>query len=253
MPYVDIMLCMKYDINMSKADEVKHTETIILGAPKTSEQQHPVNQLATAGDIDENSVPSVSIPDAVLLKPNLLQSSGRFSSPRMAIDLFDTPPVHRCSKFTLVSLNASKGNLADPFPVEWILPERVLNNASTSLHKKENPGARDVEFNGLGEFNAQSLRLLQNYFACKSITTKVAFEKEWLHKDTQAVSANEKLHLLNTVLYFSPTNGGLIGKSIDIEMFVDDLTTVCKERYINDKIFDFLLNLIDKKANSNAG
>ena len=147
----------------------------------------------------------------------------------MAIASYHTPPVHICSKFTLSSLKASKGNLADPFTVDWILPERVLNNASTSLHKKENPGAHVVEFNGLGEFDAQSLRVLQNYFAFKSIKTKVAFEKEWLHKDTQGVSANEKLHFFNTVLYLSPTNGGLITKCSDIEIFVDDLTTLCGE------------------------
>ena len=105
-----------------------------------------------------------------------------------------------------------------------------------------------VEVNGLGEFNAQSLRVLQNYLAFKSIKTKVAFEKEWLHEDTQGVSANEKLHLFNTVLYLSPTNGGLIAKRNDIEIFVDDLTTLCGEWYINDKMIDFLLNLTDERA-----
>ena len=50
--------------NMSEADEAKHT--IISGVPKTSEQQHPVNQLPTSGVIDETSVPSVSVPDAAL-------------------------------------------------------------------------------------------------------------------------------------------------------------------------------------------
>ena len=70
-----------------------------------------------------------------------------------------------------------------------------------------------LELNGLGKFNAQSLRVLQNYFAFKFVATNAAFGEKWLHEDTQGVCLNRRFHLLNTVLYLPPSNGGLIAKS----------------------------------------
>ena len=66
--------------------------------------------------------------DTALLKADLLQSNGRFSSPRMVIAAYHTPPVCRCT-FNLSSLNAGnqcQGDLADPFAIDWIPPENVL-------------------------------------------------------------------------------------------------------------------------------
>ncbi len=246
---------IKHDTNVTQADEAKHTPTIISGASKSPGQKLPLNKLSslTYDSDDGNSVPLVTTTDAALLRSDLLQSSGRFCSPRMAIASYHTPPVRRCTTFSLFPLNAGNGSLADPFAVNWLPPERVINDASKSLFSKKKPESHVVEFNGLGKFSAQSLRVLQNYFAFKSIATKATFEEKWLQEDTQRVSLKEKMHLLNTVLYLPPKNGGLIAKRNGIEIFVDDLTTLCGERYLNDKIIDFLFNLIDERANSNAG
>ena len=59
-----------------------------------------------------------------------------------------------------------------------------------------------VKFDGLGTFDAQSLRVLQNYVAFKSIAaSKAVFEEQWPQEDTRGVSPNERLHLLNTAFY----------------------------------------------------
>ena len=104
----------------------------------------------------------------------------------------------------------------------------------------------------MGHFNVQSLRVLQNFFAFKAVAKKALFEEKWLLEETHGVSPSERLHLLNTVLYLSPKSG-LVSKRHGIEISVDDLTTLCGERYLNDKVTDYLLNLFEERANSAAG
>ena len=74
------------------------------------------------------------------------------------------------------------------------------------------------------------------------------FEEQWLQEDAYAVSPNEsRLHLLKTVLYLLQENSGLITKRNGIEIFVDDLTTLCGERYLNDKVIDYVLNMSEER------
>jgi len=248
--------CTNHDLNPSKGDKDEATipSTIISDASTSSVQNCPVHILSTdSDDGPANLISPATVSDAALLKADLLQSSGRFSSPRMAIASYCTPPVRRCDSFTLLPLNISNCLLTDPFAVDWIPPESVVNSATKDLHSKDNPDAHAVEFNGLGKFNTWSLRVLQNYFSFKSVAKKAVFEEKWLLEETHGVSPSERLHLFNTVIHLSPKSGGLISKRSGIEIFVDDLATLCGERYVNDKIIDYLLNLFEEKANRNAG
>ena len=72
-----------------------------------------------------NSVLSANLVDVAFLKAGLLQSNGSFFSPRMVIASYHTPPVRRCTF-----------NLSDPFAVDWIPPENVLNKALKRLHSE---------------------------------------------------------------------------------------------------------------------
>ena len=209
---------------------------------------------SVCGSDDDPNTPVHSVTDtnASRLQEDLLKSNGRFSSPRMAITSYPTPPVQICNTFRLLLRNGSNIAFADPFAVDWLPPESVLNSASKALHVEENPDACAIEFDGLGHFDVQSLRVLQNYFAFKAVAKKALFEEKWLLEETHGVSPSERLHLLNTVLYLSPRNG-LVSKSHGIEISVDDLTTLCGERYLNDKVIDYLLNLFEERANSAAG
>ena len=103
----------------------------------------------------------------------------------MVIASYHTPPVRRCTF-----------NLSDPFAVDWIPPENVLNKALKRLHSEGTPVTHVDKFDGLGTFDAQSLRVLQNYVAIKSIASKAVFEEQWLQEYTRVVSHNERLHLL---------------------------------------------------------
>ena len=53
------------------------------------------NQSPPSANDHYNSVLSANLADAALLKAGLLQSNGRFSSPRMVITSYHTPPVCR--------------------------------------------------------------------------------------------------------------------------------------------------------------
>ena len=45
----------------------------------------------------------------------------------------------------------------------------------------------------------------------------------------------------------------MIVKRNGIELFVDDLTTLCGERYLNDKVIDYVLNMSEeRRTNRNA-
>ena len=77
------------------------------------------------------------------------------------------------------------------FAVDWIPPENVLNKAFKRVHSEGTPVTHVVNFDGLGTFDAQSLMVLQNYVAFKSIASKVVFEEQWLQEDTR-VSPNRK-------------------------------------------------------------
>lgn len=136
---------------------------------------------------------------------------------------------HWCTNVTLslLLLNVSNCILTDRFAVERILPKSVLNSAPKDLHSKDNPDAHVVEFNGLGKFNGQSLRVRQNYFSFKFIAKKAVFEEKWLLDETHGVSPSQKLHLLNTVLHLSPKSGGLTSKCNGIEISVNDSATLC--------------------------
>ena len=225
----------------SPKDDTNIPSTIMPDAPLPSD----VCILSSESDDDPKSpIHSLTNTSTSRLQADLLKSTGRFSSPRMAIASYPTPPVQICNTFRLFLLNGSNIAFADPFAVDWLPAERVLNRASKSLHAEENSDACAVEFDGLGHFNVQSLRVLQNYFAFKAVAKKALFEEKWLLEETHGVSPSERLHLLNTVLYLSPKSG-LVS--------VDDLTTLCGERYLNDKVIDYLLNLFEERANSAAG
>ena len=234
-------------------NEAKTVGAMTLDTATASVQDNSVNNQSPPSANDHyNSVLSANVADTALLKADLLQIYGRFCSPRMVIASYHTPPVRRCT-FSLSSLNVGNCVLADPFAVDWIPPEKVLNEASKRLHSEGTPVTHVVKFNGLGTFNAQSLRVLQNYVAFKSIASKAVFEEQWLQEDTRGVSPNERLHLLNTVLYLPQKNSGLIAKRNGIEIYVDDLTTLCGERYLNDKVIDYMLNMFEERANRKAG
>ena len=118
----------------SPKDDTNIPSTIMPDAPLPSD----VCILSSESDDDPKSpIHSVANTSTSRLQADLLKSTGRFSSPRMAIASHPTPPVQICNTFRLFLLNGSNIAFADPFAVDWLPSESVLNSASKSLLQKK--------------------------------------------------------------------------------------------------------------------
>ena len=90
--------------------------------------------------------------------------------------------------------------------------------------------------------------VLHNYYVFWDIKKNFKVEKEFLERDASGISAKEK-ETLKMILYQRNPRGKFFAERNRIQLTIDQVTCLIGERYLNDNVINYLMNIFEKEGN----
>ena len=184
-----------------------------------------------------------------LFREDLKERTTKFRSSRADIASHDLPPIKYVSQQD-VTVEQGESGCCNPVNIPFLPPFSLYEDGAKALRKMVARGCSDyaLKISSIGKFSLESLPVLHNYYVFWDIKKNFKVEKEFLERDASGISAKEK-ETLKMILYQRNPRGKFFAERNRIQLTIDQVTCLIGERYLNNNVINYLMNIFEKEGN----